>query len=56
LGVAFYRQLRLEELGQFEWRFHTGVQWLTVTERIFGLRLGGSGLLATDSQNGLNGL
>jgi GNAT superfamily N-acetyltransferase len=40
LGVAFYRKLRLEELAQFEWRFHNGVKWLTVTDIVFGLRLG----------------
>lgn len=39
LGVAFYRKLGLEVLGQFEWRFHNGLEWMTVTEHIFGLRL-----------------
>lgn len=39
LGVAFYRKLGLEELGQFTWRLHTGYEWLHVTETIFGKRL-----------------
>lgn len=41
LGVAFYRKLGLEDLGQFEWRLHDGLQWQTVTEHIFGSRLDG---------------
>jgi GNAT superfamily N-acetyltransferase len=39
LGVAFYRKLGLEVLGQFPWRLHTGEGWLSVTELVFGLRL-----------------
>jgi GNAT superfamily N-acetyltransferase len=39
LGVAFYRRLGLEVLGQFGWRLHTGGAWLPVTEVVFGLRL-----------------
>ncbi|MBN2146399.1 MAG: GNAT family N-acetyltransferase [Anaerolineales bacterium] len=39
LGLAFYRKLGLELLGQFPWRLHTGYEWLDVTESIFGLRL-----------------
>jgi len=39
LGLAFYRKLGLELLGQFDWRLHDGRQWLTVTEQILGLRL-----------------
>lgn len=39
LGVAFYRKLGLEDLGQFNWRFHDGYQWLEVTEFIFGQKL-----------------
>jgi GNAT superfamily N-acetyltransferase len=35
LGVQFYRKLSLEEYAAFEWRFHTGTRWLTVTERVF---------------------
>ena len=26
-------------IGQFEWRFHNGLEWITVTEHIFGLQL-----------------
>jgi len=40
LGVAFYRKLGLEQLGQFYWRLHTGYQWQHVTETIFGQKLG----------------
>lgn len=40
LGLAFYRKLGLEELGQFEWQLHNGLGWQTVKEHIFGLRLG----------------
>jgi GNAT superfamily N-acetyltransferase len=39
MGVAFYRKLSLEDLGQFNWRFHDGYKWSTVTEYIFGKRL-----------------
>ena len=39
LGVAFYRKLGLEDLGQFDWRFHNGYEWMDVTEYIFGLKL-----------------
>lgn len=39
LGVAFYKKLDLELLGQFDWRLHTGYEWLDVTERIYGKRL-----------------
>ena len=39
LGVAFYRKLGLEDLGQFDWRFHDGYKWMDVTEYIFGQRL-----------------
>jgi len=38
-GVAFYRKLGLEELGEFDWRFHNGYEWMNVTEYIFGQRL-----------------
>lgn len=38
-GMAFYRKLQLEELAQFEWRFHNGVRWLDVTDTLFGRRL-----------------
>jgi GNAT superfamily N-acetyltransferase len=40
LGVHFYQKLGLIELASFDWRFHTGTRWLTVTERLFarGLR------------------
>jgi GNAT superfamily N-acetyltransferase len=34
-GVQFYRKFGLRELGQFEWRFHDGFRWLTVTEYVF---------------------
>ena len=40
LGVAFYRKLQLEVLGHFEWRFHDGVSWRSVTERVFGQHWG----------------
>ena len=43
LGLAFYQELGLELLGQFDWRLYDGRQWLTVTERIFGLQLGKGG-------------
>ena len=39
LGVAFYHKLGLELLGQFDWRLHTGFEWLAVTEMIFGRKL-----------------
>jgi GNAT superfamily N-acetyltransferase len=39
LGIAFYRKVGLPHMGQFEWRFHDGFEWLTVTEHIFGQRL-----------------
>lgn len=39
LGVAFYRKLGLQQLGQFGWRLHTGYAWLNVTETIFGQKL-----------------
>ena len=39
LGVAFYHRLGLELLGQFDWRLHTGFEWLAVTEMIFGRKL-----------------
>ena len=39
LGVAFYHKLGLEFLGQFDWRLHTGFEWLEVTEKIFARRL-----------------
>ena len=39
LGVAFYCKLGLECIGQFDWRLHTGFEWLSVTERIFARRL-----------------
>lgn len=42
MGVAFYRKLGLEDLGHFKWPFHDGYQWSTVTEYIFGKRLGES--------------
>ncbi len=34
-GVSFYRKFGLEELGDFQWRFHDGFRWLTVTEHVF---------------------
>lgn len=39
LGVAFYRKLHLEVLGEFPWRLHNGFEWLEVMETIFGKRL-----------------
>ena len=39
LGVAFYDKLGLDLLGQFDWRLHTGFEWLAVTERIYGMKL-----------------
>ena len=39
-GVAFYPRLGLDELGWFEWRFHDGFRWLTVTEHVFVRELG----------------
>jgi GNAT superfamily N-acetyltransferase len=39
LGVAFYFKLGLELIDQFDWRLHTGFEWLSVTERIFARRL-----------------
>ena len=39
LGVAFYYKLGLELVGQFDWRLHTGFEWLTVTERIFARKI-----------------
>lgn len=39
LGVAFYRKSGMEVLGQFNWRFHTGVCWLDVEEIVFGKSL-----------------
>lgn len=39
LGVAFYHKLGLSLLGQFPWRFHNGVGWITATEYIFGQRI-----------------
>lgn len=39
MGVAFYRKLGLKELGDFQWRFHKGLEWLNVTEVIFGKTL-----------------
>jgi GNAT superfamily N-acetyltransferase len=41
LGVAVYRKLGLEVLGDFRWRLHTGEAWLPITEVVFGLRLQG---------------
>jgi GNAT superfamily N-acetyltransferase len=38
LGVAFYHRLGLELLGRFDWRLHTGYEWLCVTEFIFARR------------------
>jgi GNAT superfamily N-acetyltransferase len=35
LGIAFYQKLNLTLLGQFDWRLHTGFEWLTVTESVF---------------------
>ena len=32
LGVAFYHTLGLEQLGKFEWRLHTGFEWVNVTD------------------------
>jgi hypothetical protein len=39
LGVAFYRKMGMELLGQFDWPFHDGEKWTTVTELIFGLQV-----------------
>lgn len=39
MGVAFYRKIGLETIGQFEWRFHNGYRWLEVTETIFARQL-----------------
>ncbi len=36
MGVAFYRKLGLELLGQFDWRLHTGFEWMNVNEQIYG--------------------
>jgi hypothetical protein len=36
MGMAFYRKLGLKEMESFQWRFHNGVEWLDVTEMIFG--------------------
>lgn len=38
-GVSFYLKLGLDLLGQFEWRLHTGFEWVNVIERIFGKRV-----------------
>ena len=38
-GMAFYRKLGLEVLGQFNWKLHDGVKLRTVTETIFGQQL-----------------
>jgi len=40
-GVAFYRKLGLEVLGQFHWRLHDGERLRPVTEIVFGMALGG---------------
>lgn len=40
LGLAFYRKLGLEDLGFFTWRFHDGCRWSTITEYIFGKKIG----------------
>ena len=39
LGVAFYNKLGLELLGQFDWRLHTGFEWVDVTERIYARKI-----------------
>lgn len=39
LGMAFYRKLGLEKLGQFLWHFHDGLRWSTVVETIFARKL-----------------
>ena len=39
LGLAFYRKLGLDDLGQINWRFHTGYKWITVTEFVFGEKI-----------------
>jgi GNAT superfamily N-acetyltransferase len=44
MGVAFYRKLGLELLGEFTWRLHDGTGWVTVTEQIYGKRLAESNL------------
>ena len=36
LGVAFYRKLNLQVLGQFDWWFHDGQELKRVTETLFG--------------------
>jgi GNAT superfamily N-acetyltransferase len=39
LGIAFNQKLGLTLLGQFDWKLHTGFEWLNVTEAIFAHRL-----------------
>jgi GNAT superfamily N-acetyltransferase len=39
LGIAFYQKFELKLLGQFDWRLHTGFDWLTVTESVFARSL-----------------
>jgi GNAT superfamily N-acetyltransferase len=39
MGVAFYRKIGLETIGQFQWRFHNGCRWLDVVEIVFAKRL-----------------
>lgn len=39
MGVAFYRKIGLETIGQFEWRLYNGYRWLDVLEIIFAKRL-----------------
>jgi ribosomal protein S18 acetylase RimI-like enzyme len=39
LGLAFYQKLGLELLGQFDWRLHTGFEWVNVTERIYATQV-----------------
>lgn len=39
LGYAFYRKLGMDYLGQFDWLFYDGYEWMNVTETILGQRL-----------------
>lgn len=35
MGVAFYRKIGLDPIGQFGWRFHNGYRWVDVVETVF---------------------
>lgn len=39
MGVAFYNKLGLELLGTFDWRLHSGYEWVNVTERIYAKKV-----------------